>query len=61
MIIMKERKEENQSKMKIGAESAMTAKVRDMKEKTREGRITRMRKEVVGCVQAVVGKKKFLV
>ena len=28
---------------------------------TREVRIRRMRKEVVGCVQSVVGKKKLLV
>ena len=28
---------------------------------TREGIIRRMRKEVVGCVQAVVGNEKFLV
>ena len=31
-----------------------------MEEKTREGRISRVGKEVVGCVQSVVGKKKFL-
>ena len=36
-------------------------KVVDMDENTRNGRIRRIRKEVVGCVQAVLGKKKLLV
>ena len=41
--------------------SVVTSKVGYMEEKNREGRIRRMRKEVVGCSQAVMGKKKFLV
>ena len=41
--------------------SVVTAKFRDMEEKIRKGRIRRRRKEVVGCAQNVVGKKKFLV
>ena len=32
-----------------------------MEENKREGRSGGMMKEVVGCVQAVLGKKKFLV
>ena len=32
-----------------------------MEENTREGRVRSMRKYVVGCVHAVVVKKKFLV
>ena len=32
-----------------------------MEENTREGRVRSMRKYVVGCVQAVVGKNKLLV
>ena len=32
-----------------------------MEKITREGRIRRMRKEEVGCVQSVAGKKNFLI
>ena len=39
----------------------MKAKVSDMEEKTREGRIRRMSKELVDIVQDVAGKKKFVV
>ena len=35
--------------------------VGELEKITREGRIRRTRKEVVGCVHSVVGKKKFLV
>ena len=41
--------------------AVVKAKVGDLGNITREGRIRRMRKEVVICFQAVVGKKKFLV
>ena len=37
----------------------MTLKVRYTEEKGREGRTRRIRKEVVGCFQAMVEKKKF--
>ena len=37
------------------------AMVGDMEENTREGRSKIIRKELVGCVQNVVGKKRFLV
>ena len=56
---MKERKKEKWVMMKIGVGSAVTAKIGEMEEKTMEGRSRRMRGEVVDCVRAVVGKKKF--
>ena len=40
--------------------SVVKAKVGELENTTREGRIRRMRKESVGCVQSVVGKKKLL-
>ena len=40
--------------------AVVKAKVGEMEENTREGRSRRTRKEVVGCVQDVVGKKNFL-
>ena len=36
------------------------AKVGELEKITRKGRTRRMKKEVVGCVQSVVGKNKFL-
>ena len=50
-----------QTKTKIGVGSVVKSKVGELEKITREVRIRRMRKEVVGCVQSVVGKKKFLV
>ena len=41
--------------------SVVNAKVGELEKITREGRIRRTRKEVVGYIQAVMGKKKFLV
>ena len=52
---------EKQNKTKIGVGYVVKAKVGELEKITREGRIRRMRKYVVGCVQSVVGKKKFLV
>ena len=49
-----------QTKTKIGVGSVVKAKVGELEKITREGRSRRMRKEVVGCVQSVVGKKNFL-
>ena len=57
---MKDMKEANQSKKNIGVGSIVEEKVGDMEDNTREGRIRRLEKEVMGCVQAVVGKNKFL-
>ena len=54
-------KTNNQKKTKIGVGYVVKSKVGYLEEITREGRIRRMKKEVVGCVQAVVGKNKFLV
>ena len=54
-------KEKKQNKTKIGVGSVVKAKVGEMVENRREGRSRRTRKEVVGCVHAVVGKKTFLV
>ena len=53
--------EKNQINMKIGLGSFVKAKVVDMKENTREVRERRRRKEVVVCVQDMVGKKNFLI
>ena len=39
----------------------MKVKVRDMWDNTRDGITRRMRKEVLGCLQAMVGNKKFVV
>ena len=36
-------------------------KVGELEKMTREGRNKSIRKEVIGCVHSVVGKKKFLV
>ena len=47
------------TKTKIGVGSVIKAKVRELENITREGRQRRMRKEVVVCVQSVLGKKKF--
>ena len=46
---------------KIGVGSVVKAKAGETEENKREGSNRRMRKDVVGCVQAVVGKKNFLV
>ena len=51
----------NHTKTEIGVGSVVKAKVGELEKITREGRSRRMRKEVVVCVQSVVGKNKFLV
>ena len=50
-----------QTKTKIRVRSVVKAKVGELEKITRKGRSRRMRKEVVGCFQRVVGKNKFLV
>ena len=50
-----------QTKTKIVVGSVVKAKVGQLENITRKGRSRRMRKEVVGCVQSVVGKNKCLV
>ena len=54
-------KEKRRIKSKIGVGSIVKENSRKMEENTPEGRIRRMRKEVVGCVHDMVGKKKLLV
>ena len=49
------------TKTKIGVGYVVKAKVRELEKITREGRISRMSKQVVVFFQSVVGKKKFLV
>ena len=49
-----------QTETKIVVGSVVQAKVGELEKITRKGRSRRMRKEVVGCVQSVVGKNKFL-
>ena len=51
----------NQNKTKRGVGFVVKAKVGELENITREIRSRSTRKEVVGCVQSVVGKKKFLV
>ena len=50
-----------QTKTKIGVASVVNTKVGELEKITREVRSRRIRKEVVGCVQILVGKKKFLI
>ena len=51
----------NQTKTKIGVGSVVKANVGELENIRREVRRSRMRDEVVGCVQGVVGKKNVLV
>ena len=48
-----------QTKTKIVVGSVVKAKVGELEKITRKGRTRRMRKEVVGYVQSVVGKNNF--
>ena len=50
-----------QTKTKIVVGSVVKAKVGKLEKITRKGRSRKIRKEVVGCVQSVVGKNTFLV
>ena len=50
-----------QTKTKIGVGSVVKAKVGELEKITREGISRRMRRDVLGCVQSVVGKNNFLV
>ena len=47
-----------QNKTKIGVGSIVKAKVGELEKIARGGRNRRVRKEVVGCVHDVLGKKK---
>ena len=50
-----------QTKTKIVVGSVVKSKVGELEKIIRKGRSRRMRKEVVGCVQRVVGENRFLV
>ena len=50
-----------QTKTKIGVGSIVKAKVGELEKIIRKRRSRRKRKEVVVCVQSVVGKNKFLI
>ena len=49
------------TKTKIGVGYVVKVKVGELDNITREGIISRMRKEVVGCIQSVLGKNNLLV
>ena len=53
-------KMKKQNKTKIGVGSVVKARVGELENITREGKSGGIRKEEVGCDQAVVGEKKFL-
>ena len=53
-------KVKNQNKTKIGMGYVLKAKVVELDKITMEGRIRGIRKEVVICVQYMVGKNNFL-
>ena len=54
-----ERTQAKWGKKKIGVGSMVTVKVGEIEEKAKMGRSIRLSKEVMGCVQDVVGEKKF--
>ena len=61
VVTIKERmKEKKRIKTNIGVGYVVNAKVGEIKEKTREGRIRLTRKEMVGCFKAMVGKRILL-
>ena len=59
--ITQEMMEKKRNKTNIGVGSVVKAKVGEMEENTREVRIKRMRRDLMGCVQAAVGMKKLVV
>ena len=61
ITITKEIMENKCTKKKIGVGPVVKEKVRYIEENTSEGRIRRMRKDMVGCVEALVVKKKCLI
>ena len=61
ITITKEIMENKFTKKKIGVGPVVKEKVRYIEENTSEGRIRRMRKDMVGCVEALVVKKKCLI
>ena len=59
VTVKEEMDTKKKTKSKIGVGSVVNDEVREMENTTREGRSRRMRKEAVGFVQSVLGKKKF--
>ena len=59
--ITKKFKDNKRTKTKIGLVSIVKVNIVDMVENKKHGRIRRTRKYVVKCLEAVMGKKKFLV
>ena len=49
------------TKTKIGMGYVVKSKVGELENITREVRIMRMSREVMGCVNSVVAKKEFLI
>ena len=60
VTIIKGMKGKKRIKTKIGVGSVVKANVAEMEANKREGRIGRMRKEVMGCSQDVVSKNILL-
>ena len=58
--ITKEMKEKKRIKTKIVLGYVVKVKVGEIADNKMEVRVSRMSKEVVGCVQAVLSKKRFL-
>ena len=61
VAIINKKKGEKRIKTNIWLVSFVKTEAGFMEENIREGRSRRIRKEVVGCVQTVVGNNKFLV
>ena len=60
VTISQEMVEKKRIKTIIGVGSVVKAKVGDMEENIREGRTRRIRKEMVGYLQSMVGNNRFL-
>ena len=59
LTIVEVMKVKKQTKTKIWVVSFVKAKVGDIEENKKEERIRRMRKEVLGCVHAVLDKERL--
>ena len=58
--ITKRKKKVNWDKTKIGVGNSATMKVREINEKTKEGEIIRIRKDLVGCLVHIFPSSSFL-
>ena len=59
LTIVEGMKVKNQNKTKIGVGSFLKTKVGELEETKRGGISKGTRKDVVGCLQAIVGRKNF--